>query len=276
MKFNSGANKFNMIARWTAFSLSLNLSIISNSSQAKETISLLHSSQHLCCQLVGARWIRLYEIEEEKLIKVDKIDEWRWKWKQVETLTSIHQLIVPQYQQAVIPGICCIMCGHFIVEVCPNCWINLSFLITFSNYLLQLAQCRHGINCNPFLSFPLRSPGCIWSTSSWWWPDKQKVEEVESRRGGEEDWRSTTKIAFRLSGRSRMSGRESTGCELFRREECHSQWIDLSSLGIVATSWAWTHWSGRAQPLQESKWRSWRSLVLHHRPSQDVGTLHCF
>ena len=43
IKFNSGANRFNMIARWTAFSLSLNY--ISNCAQARETISLLHSSR---------------------------------------------------------------------------------------------------------------------------------------------------------------------------------------------------------------------------------------
>ena len=142
-------------------------------------------------------------------------------------------------------------------------------------YFLQLAQGRHGINCNLVLSLLLCPPCSIWSTSPWWWSDKEKVQEVESRRGGEEDSGSTTKISFRFRWQSRMSGRESTRRQLFRKEEYDSQWIDMPSLGSFGTSWAQSYWSGRAQPLQEPKWRSGRSLVLHHWPSQDVGTLPC-
>ena len=169
----------------------------------------------------------------------------------------------------------CIMCGHAAIYclVCQNCQINLTYLIAFSNNFLQLAQRPwHGINRNLARSPPLSPPSPSWSTPPRW-SENKKDPEVGSR-GGEESSGPTTKSGW-FSGRAWVSGRQSTWCQLLREEERDSQWIDLPSLGGFATSWARAHWSGGAQPLQESKRGPGRGLVLHHWPRQDLGTLHC-
>ena len=70
---------------------------------------------------------------------------------------------------------------------------------------------------NLVLSSPLSHP-FIWPYSHWWL-DNQKTKERGSR--GEEDSGPTTKIA-QFSGWWWVSGRQSTGCQLFGKVECHS------------------------------------------------------
>ena len=96
---------------------------------------------------------------------------------------------------------------------------------------------KYGPAFNLVLSSPLHL-SCLWPSPPWW-QDNQKAKEWGSR-GREESWnedsRPKTKIC-QFSGWSGMSEGQSTWCQLFRKDECHGKWKDLSNLGSVRTSW---------------------------------------
>ena len=127
-------------------------------------------------------------------------------------------------------------------------WSEITYLRWHCYFQYQLADCSwHGINHDLLLSFPLRPPSCIRSTPTLWPDKKQRAQKVGSKgRWEESSTPKTTEIGLRFP---RMSGRQSTWCQLYGKEECDSQWPDLSSLVSFADSWwAWTTvcWGGRA------------------------------
>ena len=142
--------------------------------------------------------------------------------------------------------------------------------VIFITALPVVSAKKHDAVLNLVLSSPL-SQLCIWP-SPHWWPDNQKAKERGSRE--REDSGPTTKIG-QFSRESWMSGRHSTGCQLFWKDECHDWWENLSGLGSTTTSWAQLYWCGRAQLLQESRWWFWRRLVLHHWLWKGLGALLC-